>query len=625
MTRIARILLAAIITSALLVRSLPAAEHGQRYIVILKQRSGVAPDVASLGGTIDSRQEDQLIVTIPPGALAALKSDPKVRYIERVGGEASADEVLIGIPSDPQPGASGRARQLTPRGLGSTAWDSGAYGYDGAGNIVSIGTDTYLYDGVQRLKQSSTQGTPETYTYDGFGNMTARTNNGNAQMIPSVETSTNRYTGTGYAYNEVGAMTSGALYSFTYDALGQPLSKKYNNVSATQEYYVYTPGDERIGVQRGSWWTWSVRDEGGKVLRQYRSTVSSPSDPALWLEDFVWRDGLLLGSQRPDEMGGRRHFHLDHLGSPRLITSDAGQQVSYHDYYPFGDEHSPIPQEVPGGFDREEPMGFTGQERDYAGGMGGEDGHAVDDMHARYSSPTLGRFLSVDPVEGNPGNPQSLNRYAYVLNNPMNLVDPFGLADRLPTPTNPIQCGSAEDPCSIDVPEPEPAHPPPMLPAWYVADLAEFEAAMQKGFNRVTRPDYFSVSGGKSNRMGTLGSAVAISRSGKAFAGWYAGLTSSKLKGISAQATMAWILGHDRTEDDVDSFVLGKGATLSGQLWGPFGAAVTWGGPDSQGNYFPGNGFALETGLTTPGYSIVYTKMYDAGYVSDYVWNALVW
>jgi YD repeat-containing protein len=106
--------------------------------------------VTSLGGTIDSRQENQLIVTIPPGALAALKSDPKVRYVERVGR---------------------------------------------AGNIVSISTDTYLYDGVQRLKQSSTQVTPETYTYDGLGNMTARTNNGNAQMIPGVDTNTNRWSG----------------------------------------------------------------------------------------------------------------------------------------------------------------------------------------------------------------------------------------------------------------------------------------------------------------------------------------------------------------------------------------------------------------------------------------------
>jgi RHS repeat-associated protein len=162
------------------------------------------------------------------------------------------------------------------------------------------------------------------------------------------------------------------------------------------------------------------------VLRQYKSSITNPSAPSLWVEDFVWRNGLLLGSQRPLEMGGRRHFHLDHLGTPRLVTSDDGQLVSYHDYYPFGDEHSPVAQEVPSGFDREDPLKFTGHERDYAGGMGGEDGHAVDYMHARYYNPSVGRLLSVDPVEGDPSRPQSWNRYAYVMNNPLNRVDPTG-------------------------------------------------------------------------------------------------------------------------------------------------------------------------------------------------------
>jgi RHS repeat-associated protein len=342
-----------------------------------------------------------------------------VRYIERVGGEPSpAEDVLIGAPSDPQPGHAPQARHFTPHALGSTQWDSGTYKYDGAGNIIGIGTDYYVYDGVQRLTQSSTKGTAETYTYDGFGNMETRTN----QTIPQVQSATNRYLG--YTYNEIGAVTSDGSYTFTYDVLGQPLSKAYPNKET--EYYLYTASDERIGVARGGWWDWSIRDESGKVLRQYKSSITNPSAPSLWVEDFVWRNGLLLGSQRPLEMGGRRHFHLDHLGTPRLVTSDDGQLVSYHDYYPFGDEHSPVAQEVPSGFDREGPLKFTGHERDYAGGMGGEDGHAVDYMHARYYSPTAGRFLSVDPVIGKPAQPQSWNRYAYVQNNPINRTDPTG-------------------------------------------------------------------------------------------------------------------------------------------------------------------------------------------------------
>lgn len=49
-----------------------------------------------------------------------------------------------------------------------------------------------------------------------------------------------------------------------------------------------------------------------------------------------------------------------------------------------------------------------------------------DDMHARYYSPNLGRFLSVDPVGGKVGSSQSWNRYTYVTNNPINGTDPTG-------------------------------------------------------------------------------------------------------------------------------------------------------------------------------------------------------
>ncbi|MGH9419391.1 MAG: hypothetical protein ACRD3J_05405, partial [Thermoanaerobaculia bacterium] len=190
MKRLARILLATF-TTGLVVCPLAATEQGQRYIVILKQRAGAAPDIASFGGKIESRQDEQLVITLPAGSLAALKADPKVRYIEQVGGQPSAaEDVLIGEPSDPQPGLPTQARRLVPHALGSTPWDSGTYAYDGAGDIVSIGTDNYLYDGAQRLKQSSTKGAGETYTYDGFGNMKTKAN-----QTYQVDSATNRYIG----------------------------------------------------------------------------------------------------------------------------------------------------------------------------------------------------------------------------------------------------------------------------------------------------------------------------------------------------------------------------------------------------------------------------------------------
>ena len=61
---------------------------------------------------------------------------------------------------------------------------------------------------------------------------------------------------------------------------------------------------------------------------------------------------------------------------------------------------------------------FTGYEQDAETGL--------NFAEARYDSSAQGRFTSADSVGGSAGNPQSLNRYAYVGNNPMNYSDPTG-------------------------------------------------------------------------------------------------------------------------------------------------------------------------------------------------------
>jgi hypothetical protein len=47
-------------------------------------------------------------------------------------------------------------------------------------------------------------------------------------------------------------------------------------------------------------------------------------------------------------------------------------------------------------------------------------------FNARWFDQALGRFIQADSIIPNPGNPQSLDRYAYVLNNPVNFTDPSG-------------------------------------------------------------------------------------------------------------------------------------------------------------------------------------------------------
>jgi RHS repeat-associated protein len=104
-------------------------------------------------------------------------------------------------------------------------------------------------------------------------------------------------------------------------------------------------------------------------------------------------------------------MHLDHLGTPRLMTAEDGHQIGLHAYYPFG-EGMALPSESPA-----ERLKFTGHERDDSG---------LDYMHARYYGAVEGRFLSVDPVLGTPDQPQSWNRYAYARNQPLTHLDPDG-------------------------------------------------------------------------------------------------------------------------------------------------------------------------------------------------------
>ena len=297
------------------------------------------------------------------------------------------------------------------------SWSSGAYGYDGTGNIKTIGTSAYAYDKVNRLVSATLYDGPtgggtqkqQSYTFDAFGNLTNIA--GTIGRATPTSSQTNRLNGTGTVYDAAGNLTNwnGAVYQ--YDAFNQMI---HMTSGAEDWIYLYTADDERLwsyNVPRNSS-RWALRDLGGKVLREYQN------DSGLWSAgtDYIYRDGLLLAAETP---AGRRHFHLDHLGTPRLITRASGYPAGYHVYYPFGEEATAFNQDT-------ERMKFTGHERDLASLAGADDD--LDYMHARHCRPVTGRFLSVDPAleSVEPQAPQTWNRYNYVASNPLKYVDPTG-------------------------------------------------------------------------------------------------------------------------------------------------------------------------------------------------------
>lgn len=116
----------------------------------------------------------------------------------------------------------------------------------------------------------------------------------------------------------------------------------------------------------------------------------------------------------------------DHLGTPRMILDQTGSlaNVKRHDYLPFGEEiFAPTAgrtsaQGYSGDAIRQQ---FTSYERDIETGL--------DYAQARYFSNVQGRFTGIDPSmsSAKPAMPQSWNRYAYCLNNPLLFIDPTGL------------------------------------------------------------------------------------------------------------------------------------------------------------------------------------------------------
>ena len=122
-----------------------------------------------------------------------------------------------------------------------------------------------------------------------------------------------------------------------------------------------------------------------------------------------------LGGQRVAMRKDGVLYYLlsDHLGSTSVITDQSGNVVSRQFYKPYGE-----PRWSTGTLPTDRR--FTGQRSEEAG-LG-----SLYDYGARFYSPALGRFLSPDTIVPEPGNPQSLNRYSYTLNNPVKYRDPSG-------------------------------------------------------------------------------------------------------------------------------------------------------------------------------------------------------
>jgi RHS repeat-associated protein len=202
-------------------------------------------------------------------------------------------------------------------------------------------------------------------------------------------------------------------------------------------------------------------------------------------------------------------YYTDHLGSTTAITTATGMVCYQASFTPYGEEHTAQTTTCPQNYK------FTGYERDLETGL--------DYAFARYYDSRLGRFMSADLLGGGVAEPQSLNRYAYVGNRPLNFIDPLGL-EKCPA-------GMTEGPdggCIIVVSTW--FQPPPMPPSGYGGDPGgdngggdcggapcppgyggtgspNFGGLVGRALNSLRNPDCAALFGGYRNAVASLASS----------------------------------------------------------------------------------------------------------------------
>jgi RHS repeat-associated protein len=197
-----------------------------------------------------------------------------------------------------------------------------------------------------------------------------------------------------------GNLLSDGTHSYTYDAEGR-ISKVDGGSTAT---YTYDANGQRVRKATSSGTTDYIYDLAGHEIAEVNGSGG-------WMRGEVYAGGHHLATY----VNSTTYFiHADWLGTERVRSTLAAASCETTVSLPFGDGQSST-----GACTDVSPLHFTGKIRDTESNL--------DDFGARYNSSQFGRFMSPDLLAGRVVNPQTLNRYAYVLNNPLLFVDPNGL------------------------------------------------------------------------------------------------------------------------------------------------------------------------------------------------------
>ncbi|MBB6144701.1 RHS repeat-associated protein [Silvibacterium bohemicum] len=307
----------------------------------------------------------------------------------------------------------------------------------------------YTYDDFNRLSLTNYVGSNYEFNevYDRYGNRwqqnTVVGNGGEPQI--SFDSTTNRVNTGGYVTDAAGNVTYDGFHSYSFDADGNVLTIDNGQTETyTRDAFGHIArADFPANIATPIEFYWSP---SGQLTTTWTPNVNQ------LIEGMYYWGGTEIGAYADNAM----HFeHKDWVNTTRMTTSYNGSVEATFDSLPFGD-------------------GYTdhGASWDYYhfGGMMLDSLALTHLSQFRQYSGTQGRWLSPDPYSGSYDftNPQSMNRYSYVLNNPLAFIDPSGLevVDCPPGTDDGTICVDAPSSGDPDPgPEPDPPPPGPGIPS----------------------------------------------------------------------------------------------------------------------------------------------------------------
>jgi RHS repeat-associated protein len=282
---------------------------------------------------------------------------------------------------------------------------------DSLSSTTDSQTCNFLYDDLGRVGlEPGLTGPPTNYadncstpwqqnfTYDPFGNITKA---GSGAFSPTYSTATNQYTAipgvSAPYYDGNGNLIKDNLNTYTWDVFGNPARINTTNL-------IYDANGLMVEQQNGSANTQILYGPAGKTAIMNGQTL---------VKAFVNLPGGGMAIYNSSSGSPAYYRHADWLGSARLTSTAARGVYSDLAYAPFGEQYTTTGTADPS---------FTGQNADTVS--------TLYDFPFREHSPTQGRWISPDPAgmaAVNPMNPQTWNRYAYVMDDPLLFFDPLGL------------------------------------------------------------------------------------------------------------------------------------------------------------------------------------------------------